>query len=102
MNWIRKKQEDRMVCQEHAGVPFLTFEKLSQIPCIKHGFSTRMGGVSEGIYSSMNLSYTRGDEEKAVTKNFRRMMAALKMDSSNLVFSDQTHTTNIRVVTAKD
>lgn len=91
-----------MVCQEHAGVPFLTFEKLSQIPCIKHGFSTRMGGGSEGIYSSMNLSYTRGDEEKAVTKNFRRMMAALKMDSSNLVFSDQTHTTNIRVVTAKD
>ena len=102
MNWIRKEQEDEMVCKEHAGVPFLTFEKLLQIPCIKHGFSTRMGGVSEGIYSSMNLSYTRGDEEKAVTNNFRRMMAALEMDSSNLVFSDQTHTTNVRVVTARD
>ena len=102
MNWIRKEQEDGMVCKEHAGVPFLTFEKLLQIPCIKHGFSTRMGGVSEGIYSSMNLSYTRGDEEKAVTNNFRRMMAALEMDSSNLVFSDQTHTTNVRVVTARD
>lgn len=102
MNWIRKEQEDEMVCKEHAGVSFLTFEKLLQIPCIKHGFSTRMGGVSEGIYSSMNLSYTRGDEEKAVTNNFRRMMAALEMDSSNLVFSDQTHTTNVRVVTARD
>lgn len=102
MNWIRKEQKDKMVCKEHAGVPFLTFEKLLQIPCIKHGFSTRMGGVSEGIYTSMNLSYTRGDEENAVTKNFRRMMAALEMDSSNLVFSDQTHTTNIRVVTARD
>ena len=30
------------------------------------------------------------------------MMAALEMDSSNLVFSDQTHTTNVRVVTARD
>ena len=30
---------------------------------VHHGFSTRMGGVSTGIYESMNLSFTRGDED---------------------------------------
>ena len=42
-----------------------------------HGFSTRLGGVSQGMYSSMNLSFTRGDEEQAVLENYRRMADAL-------------------------
>ncbi len=81
---------------------YLTFPTLDQIPCVRHLFSTRKGGVSEGIYSSMNLSYTRGDEKRAVDENFARIAAVLGVKQEQFVCSDQTHTTNVRVVTRDD
>ena len=101
-NFKYKNKEDIFVIREEKGVTFLQFQGLNQCEIIKHGFSTRMGGVSEGIYSSMNLSYTRGDKEEAVTENFKRFAAAMGVDWRNYVFSDQTHTTNIRVITEED
>lgn len=67
-----------------------------------HGFSTRFGGVSRGIYSSMNLSFTRGDEESCVKENYRRISDAMGFDMNSIVTSDQTHTNNVRKVTEKD
>ena len=69
---------------------------------VRHGFSTRLGGVSEGCYSSLNLSFTRGDREEAVRENFRRMGNALGVRCEDMVFTQQTHTTNVRVVTDQD
>lgn len=97
-----KNDKNILTLTEQAGVPFLEFEGLKSCKNIVHGFSTRMGGVSKGIYESMNLSYARGDEEAAVTENFKRFAQALGVEAGNYVFSDQTHTTNIRVVTEKD
>ena len=48
------------------GVPYIVFKNL-ELPGIVHGFSTRLGGVSEGIYSTMNLSFHRGDDMDAVS-----------------------------------
>lgn len=95
---------DKPVWEERQveGVPFLTCEKLEGIPFIKHGFSTRKGGVSEGIFDSMNLSFTRGDKDDAVRENFRRMAIAIGVEEDSLVFARQTHTTNVRVVTKED
>ena len=67
-----------------------------------HGFRTRFGGVSRGIYSSMNLSFTRGDEESCVKENYRRISDAMGFDTNSIVTSDQTHTNNVRKVTEKD
>lgn len=86
---------------EREGVTYLEFKDMQKLPVI-HGFSTRLGGVSEGIYSSMNLSYTRGDDETAVTENFKRFAKSLGVSSESFVLSDQTHTTNIRRVGAED
>lgn len=61
---------------------------------ISHGFSTRLGGVSAGIYGSLNLSFSQGDEEKLVRKNHGIMAAALGVKPDRLVYSHQTHTTN--------
>ncbi len=97
-----KNEENVMTLWENAGVPFLQFRALKECGIVTHGFSTRMGGVSEGIYASMNLSYTRGDKEEAVTENFLRFAKAMKVNPEDYVFSDQTHTTNIRVVTEED
>ena len=54
------------------------------------------------FFSTMNLSFTRGDEEEAVRENYRRLASALDVDYDKFVFTDQTHTTNVRKVTAED
>ena len=97
-----KNEANVMTLCENAGVPFLQFNSLKECGIVTHGFSARMGGVSEGIYASMNLSYTRGDKEEAVTENFLRFAKAMEVCPEDYVFSDQTHTTNIRVVTEED
>ncbi len=89
--------------QNRAGeVEYLTFPLLEQTGVVRHLFSTRVGGVSEGIYSSMNLSYTRGDRQEAVDENFRRIAGVLGCQMEDIVCSDQTHTTNLRVVSRED
>lgn len=101
-NFKQKNKDNILILCEKEGVPFLQFSALKECGIVTHGFSTRMGGVSEGIYASMNLSYTRGDKDEAVTENFVRFAKALEVCPENYVFSDQTHTTNIRVITEED
>lgn len=87
--------------QEQAGVCYLTFRKL-ECPELLHAFSTRLGGVSQGHLSSMNLSFHRGDIPEAVMENHRRFAGAVGYKEERLVFSDQVHTTKIHKVTEAD
>ena len=101
--WKRRgKTRDGLVCREKNGVPFLSFGLLEACDFVKQGFSTRMGGVSEGDCASMNLGFSRGDERERVMENYRRMAAALDMPMERMVLSKQTHTTNVRVGTEAD
>lgn len=88
--------------KEKNHVPYIQFKNLSATGIVKHGFSTRKGGVSTGIFSSMNLNFKRGDDPDAVLENYRRMADALDMRVEDMVLSDQTHTTNVRVITEED
>ena len=88
--------------KEKNHVPYIQFKNLSATGIVKHGFSTRKGGVSTGIFSSMNLNFKRGDDPDAVMENYRRMAAALNMRVEDMVLSDQTHTTKVRVITEED
>lgn len=80
----------------------LKYPLLEQTNMVEHCFTTRLGGVSEGMFSSLNLSFSRGDKKEAVEENFRRLGAALGTEPGQFVFTDQTHTTNVRKVTAAD
>lgn len=91
-----------LVQNKKGDMEYLTFPLFQNISCINHLFTTRLGGVSKGIYASMNVSFTRGDKEEAVMENFRRIGKILKAPPEAFVCSDQTHTTNIRVVTKED
>ena len=96
---IRAADREPVMRQQKTGeVEYLTFPLLSAQPGIIHAFSTRRGGASQGIYASMNLSFTRGDEPQRVQENFRRMAAVLCTDVNHMVCTFQTHTTNIRRV----
>ncbi|MCM1267497.1 MAG: peptidoglycan editing factor PgeF [Bacteroidales bacterium] len=102
MDWHRHQNHRQVRINQKGDLVYLTFPILEGIDWVSHLFSTRMGGVSEGIYRSMNLSYTRGDEKAAVDENFRRIAAVLSCGVEDIVCSDQTHTTNLRVVGRQD
>lgn len=102
INWKKAEGRSEAELREQAGVPFFVFPSIEKTGAVVHGFSTRLGGVSEGIFSSMNVSFTRGDREEAVRENYRRLGAAMGFSCENLVCSDQTHTVNLRVVTEED
>ena len=83
-------------------LPLLQFPILAECACVQHGFTTRAGGVSSGEWSSLNLSFSRGDDETAVRENFRRVAEAFDVSPEQIVCSMQTHTTNVRRVSAGD
>lgn len=97
--------EIRYLNQEHTtrvntrdNVVYLTYKALDKISWLKNSFSTREGGFSDGIWSSMNLNYNVGDDCRRVTKNFRQFGEAIGVDCESMVFSHQTHTTNVLCV----
>lgn len=88
--------------EQDGGVPLLKYPLLDTADFVEHGFTTRAGGVSRGIFASLNLSYTRGDIKADVDENYRRLAVSLHALAEDFVLSDQTHTANIRVVTGTD
>ena len=102
MNLQYKNNEKIFEERKIGEVEYLTYPLLEKTGMITHGFSTRLGGVSEGVCCTMNLSFARGDKEEAVQENFRRMAEVLGVNVEDIVFSKQTHTTNVRVVTEED
>ncbi len=100
MNWI-KKDYATTVTRENNGVVWIEFEAFSGFP-IKHAYSTRIGGVSSGVCSSMNLRVCQWDTRANYEENMRRFCRALGIPFDRIVASHQTHTTNVRVVTETD
>lgn len=87
----------------HKGeTPFLTYKKLSEIPFINHAFSTRLGGVSEGEFTSMNLSFGRGDSDQNVHENYKRLCKTAGFEYESLTASKQIHETVVRRVTKEN
>ena len=86
----------------HREMAYFTFAGLEQTGIVDHFFSTRYGGVSSDYLYSLNFSYAQGDIKEHVDENFRRAAAHMNMTSSDIVCSQQTHTTNVRKVTALD
>jgi polyphenol oxidase len=65
---------------------------LAPLPGVAHGFFTRRGGVSEGLYASLNCGPGSADERDAVIENRRRAMQALSEDCAvRLVTAYQIH-----------
>lgn len=102
MQLKRKTSGEHMKVNQYKQIEYLTFPLLEKSGMVRHLFSTRIGGVSEGIYASMNLSYSRGDKKEAVDENFRRIAEIFDTTPDKIVCSRQTHTTNVRFVTKED
>lgn len=83
-------------CKE--GVEYLA-SPLLETP---HGFSTRIGGVSTGIFESLNLGHRRGDDPERVRENYRRFCVATGTDGDRIVMTNQVHGNVVKVVGGAD
>ena len=86
------------LCQK-TGVTYFTSSLLEDIA---HAFSTRLGGVSQPPWDSLNLGPGRGDPLESVLENYRRFCAAAGMDMERTVLAKQVHGTTVRLCTAAD
>lgn len=80
------------------GVVFRTADRFSAAGGVIHGFSTRLGGISQGIWASMNLGMGRGDHPEHVRENYRRLFAALGAEGGPMAMNSQVHGVHIRRV----
>lgn len=87
---------------QHNGVTFLAADGFRAAGGVAHGFSTRIGGISEGIFASLNLGTARGDDPERVRENYRLFCAAIGTDVNRLVTTSQVHGNVIRTAAASD
>ncbi|WP_019646329.1 peptidoglycan editing factor PgeF [Novispirillum itersonii] len=76
----------------------ITVSALNALATVRHGFFTRNGGVSEGIYASRNCGFGSADDPAHVRTNRARCMLELEVPPENLVTVNQKHTTDVVVV----
>jgi YfiH family protein len=76
-----------MEWRERDGVRWLEAE----MPGARAVFSTRVGGISEPPYDSMNVAILTGDQREAVRENRHRLAAALGRDPDGVVMGRQVH-----------
>lgn len=84
------------------GVPYISYRILGDIPWLKNAVSTRLGGVSKYYLASMNLGFNRGDLDENVIRNHEIFANVIGVNPKNIVTGNQTHTTNVKVVTKDD
>ena len=82
--------------------PFVRVKGLDDLKGITAGFSTRLGGVSRGEFSSLNLARSSEDNEKAVMENYRRLGESMGIDYTRISCTHQVHKSDILVVTEED
>ncbi|HFB55216.1 MAG TPA: polyphenol oxidase, partial [Hellea balneolensis] len=73
---------------------------LDDISSIRHGFFTNHGGVSEGIYTSLNAGFGSCDPQTNVSQNRKRIAQALGAPSENLLSLHQIHSTKVITITS--
>jgi YfiH family protein len=73
----------------------LTAKPLDVLTHIRHGFFTREGGVSKGIYASLNCGYGSNDDKGAVTENRARNAQSLGVEPEKLLTVHQIHSPTV-------
>lgn len=77
------------------GLVFYTIPAFEETGLVRHGFSSRLGGVSTGECTSLNLGFKRKDNPENVRENFNRFCKALDVLPEQMIFTDQVHKDNV-------
>lgn len=77
---------------------YIVSEQFSDLQGIRHGFTTRNGGVSEGYFESLNIGIRRGDLREHVEENYRILAGSIGFEYNNIALTSQVHGKTVRVV----
>ena len=88
--------------QTKNGVVFHTADAFTAAGGIAHGFASRLGGVSTGPCSQLNLGLSRHDRPEAVRENYHRFCQAVGTDEKSLVMTHQVHQDTVRTAARED
>ena len=76
-------------------------QKLSNFLKIKHGFFNKKGGVSKGIYKSLNCGRGSADLKKNILKNLEIVAKKIKISKKNIILLNQVHSSNVHYISKK-
>lgn len=94
--------EKQVRLEDGSSFPVLVFRDWERLSGVRHCFSTRKGGVSEGFLSSLNFRRDLYDPPENILENFRRAAVFFDTTPDRIVCAQQTHTANVRIVTEED
>jgi YfiH family protein len=80
------------------SIPVILSKTFSEFKGVKHGFFTRNGGTSSGIYSSLNCGYGSEDKKEHIIENRRRVSRKLHINPEALLTIDQMHSDKVILV----
>lgn len=99
---VFSKKVEAGLSYREGEVPYFYFPKLTKLGGFIHGCATRKGGVSEGVFATMNLSFDRNDDPQKVLENYQRIGEAIGFDPHKLVLPKQVHEAVVRKATEED
>lgn len=86
---------DKMIKQNKNGIEYYVFENLTKAN-VTHGFPNRKNGFSVNEFSSLNFSYSVGDDSENLKKNYEKLFETFEIE--NHAKAKQTHSNHIQVV----
>ncbi len=101
-NYTGLNKPNNILLNTEGIVPLVQSEGMNSLRGIKHGFTTRIGGVSSGIYESLNMGLHLEDDKDLVLENYRRVGESLGIDYRRISAPNQVHKTNILSVKEED
>ena len=84
--------------REQNGVVYFSAPALDALGFIRHGFTSRIGGISKPPYDSLNLSFKRTPDGQTVVENFRIAAQAIGIDFEKLVACNYCHGNHVEIV----
>ena len=102
MNKMHKNYTDKNILHVKDGdVEYIQFKILNKYG-LKHCITLRYGGVSSGIYDSLNFGLKGNDLKENVFENLNRVSKSLNIDPQNVYKATQNHTDNILVLNSEN
>ncbi len=90
------------IFNDKGQVPFIQIQGFKELSFVEHGFTTKLGGVSKGIYESLNLGIHLDDDVSLVMENYRRLGQSMGIDYKRISVPNQVHKSNILVAKEED
>jgi YfiH family protein len=92
---LSERCEHGFVYETIAGCGLYSAPQFKRTGLVKHGFTSRIGGVSEAPFDTLNMGLRRPDAQSNLRENYRRVCAALHIDADALTCVNYAHGPNV-------